>query len=206
MTKSIELVGNCNQMIAMDADKEVPMRTESTPHTHLRRPGPSLDLSCPGLMLTANASLVLGYLWVGWLSDGSQSGPVIASVRGVVLPVLVALAVLAIRLSCSHRGLPGGTLLLPFAATVELGVAVAADVSGNDFLLSMTAGGTALLVAFLAMVTVLRRETRSVRRLPALPEPTPTTRVTSPSLGSGAYGRTDDRAERSEKFRHLVMH
>jgi len=156
-------------------------------------------------MLTANASLVLGYLWVGWLSDGSQSGPVIASVRGVVLPALVALAVLAIRLSWARRGLPGGTLLLPVAATVELCVAIAADVSGNDFLLSTTAGGTALLVAFLATVTVLRRETRSVRRLPALPELAPTTRVTSLSLGSDAYGRTDDRAERSEKFRHLVM-
>jgi hypothetical protein len=137
-------------------------------------------------MLTANASLVLGYLWVGWLSDGSQSGLVIASVRGVVLPALVALAVFAIRFSWARRGLPGGTLLLPVAATVELGVAIAADVNGNNFHLSTMAGGIALLVAFLATMSVLRRETRSVHRLPAFQDPVPTSSVASLSLGSEA--------------------
>ena len=175
------------------------MRSESLPHAHLHRAGPSLDLSCPGLMLTANASLVLGYLWVGWLSDGSQSGPVIVSVRGVVLPALVVLAVFAIRFSWTRRGLPGGTLLLPVAATVELGVAIAADVNGNDFLLSTTAGGTALLVAFLATVSVLRRETRSVHWLPAFQDPVPASSVMSLPVGSGAYGRTEDRGRMSLK-------
>src|SRR5580692_10394352 len=109
MTKSIDLLCNCKQSPRWMLTKRSPMRAESSPHTHLRAAGSSLDLSCPGLMLTANASLVLGYLWVGWLSDGSQSGPVLASLRGGVLPAVVALAVFAIRFSWARRGLPVGT-------------------------------------------------------------------------------------------------
>jgi hypothetical protein len=142
-------------------------------------------------MLTANASLVLGYLWVGWLSDGSQSGPVLASLRGGVLPAVVALAVFAIRFSWARRGLPVGTSLLPLAATVELAVAIAADVSGSGFL-SMAAGATALLVAFLATASVLRRETRAVNRLSEVPAPVPTSRATSLSLRSSASGRDSE--------------
>lgn len=188
----------------LDADKEVPVRDESPPHAHLRPPRPPVDLTCPSLMLAANASLILGYLWVGWLSDGSRSGLVLASIRGGVLPVLVALAIFAIRLLCVRRGLPGGTLLLPVAATVELGVAIAAEVSGSAFL-AMTAGGAALFVALLAIASVLRRETRAVRRWPASPTSAPTSRVSGLSLRSSALNGTCDQAEQPAKVRHLVM-
>ena len=138
------------------------MPEEAHPHAHLRPPVPTVDFACPGLMLAANASLILGYLWVGWLSDGSQSGRLLSSVRGGVLPVLVAVAILALRPACTRRGLPGATVLLPVAATIEVGAAIAADASGAHFL-AMTAGAAALLVAFLATSSVLLRESHSIK-------------------------------------------
>ena len=135
-------------------------------HRHLSPPSPPVDLSCPGLMLAANASLVLGYLWVGWISDGSQSGTGLELVRGGVLPVIVALAIFGLRPACARRSLPGGSVLLPVAATIELVATIAADAS-RSHLLAVTAGSAALLVASLAIACVLLREVGAVQRLSA---------------------------------------
>ena len=162
MAKSIDLLGNCNQSLKMDAIKEVPMEVEFPDLAHLRFPRPSVDLTSPGLMLTANASLVLGYLWLGWLSDGSQSELARDIVRGGVLPALIALAIFVMRLLRVRRGLSCGTLLLPVAAAIELCVVMAADASGSHFL-AVAAGGMALSVAFLATGSVLKRERCGLR-------------------------------------------
>jgi hypothetical protein len=114
-------------------------------------------------MLAANASLVLGYLWVGWLSDGSQSGTALELARGGVLPVIVAVAIFGLRPACARRALPGGSVLLPVAATIELGAAIAADASGAHFL-AVAAGAAALLVALLSIACVLLREVGAVKR------------------------------------------
>ncbi len=164
------------------------MRDEAKPHAHLH-PAAPVDFSCPGLMLAANASLVLGYLWVGWLSDGSRSGLVLAVVRGGVLPVLVAASVLALRPSCQRRGLVGGTLLIPIAATVELGAAIAADASGSHYL-ATAAGAAALVVAFLAIASVLLRESPDVKRWSARAVFASMSRVNDLSSRSNARGGT----------------
>ena len=126
-----------------------PMSHEAHHHAHLSPPSPPVDLSCPGLMLAANASLVLGYLWLGWLSDGSQSATVLEFVRGGVLPLVVAIAIFGLRPACARRALPGSSVLLPAAATIALVAAIAADANRTQ-LLAVTAGGAALLVASLA--------------------------------------------------------
>ncbi len=169
------------------------MRDVVNPHVHLRPPAPAVDISCPGLMLVANVSLVLGYLWVGWLSDGSRSALALAVVRGGVLPVLVAVAILVLRASCRRRGIIGGTLLLPVAATVELGAAVAADASGSHYL-AMAAGAAALVVAFLAIASVLLRESPAVKRWSAGAVIAAMSKITDLSSRSSARGGTYDPA------------
>lgn len=165
------------------------MRDEASPHIHLRPPAPEVDFSCPGLMLAANASIVLGYLWVGWLSDGSGSGLALAVVRGGVLPAAVVLAIFALRPSCRRRGLVGGTFLLPVAATVELAASIAADASSSHYL-AMTAGAAALVVAFLAIASVLLRESPAVKRLSASAVLASASKVTVLSSRSSARGGT----------------
>ena len=84
----------------------------------------------------------------------------LASLRGGVLPVLVTLAIFGLRPACTRRDLPCANLLLPAAATIELCAAVAADATGSH-ILAVTAGGAALVVALVAIASVLLRETDS---------------------------------------------
>jgi hypothetical protein len=165
------------------------VRDQDSLHTHLRPPAPTVDLSCPGLMLAANASLVLGYLWVGWLTDGSRSGLALAVVRGGVLPAAVAIAIFALRPSCQRRGLIGGTLLLPVAGTVEFAAAIAADANSSHYL-AMTAGAAALVVAFLAIASVMLRESPAVKRWSSSTVLAATSKVTVLSSRSSARGGT----------------
>jgi hypothetical protein len=120
------------------------------------------DFACPGLMLAANASLVLGYLWIGWLSVGSGSGTALSFVRDAALPLLVTALVLVMRRSTIARGLPGSTALLPIAAAVQLGTSIAAAVAGTRSL-AVIAGASALLLAATAIGSVVLREVRARR-------------------------------------------
>jgi hypothetical protein len=120
------------------------------------------DFACPGLMLAANASLILGYLWIGWLSVGSKSGSALSFVRDAALPLLVTALILVMRRSAIARGLPGSTVLLPIAAVVQLGASIAAAVAGTRSL-AVIAGASALALAAIAISSVALREIRARR-------------------------------------------
>jgi hypothetical protein len=131
------------------------MSTEQlSPHLEPRtRP---VDLACPGLMLAANVSLVLGYLWVGsaW-SDHEGTG--FSAARDILLPAFVAIAILALRRACSRRGLPGASVMLPVTAGVVLVSSLSAGLSGSHPI-GIVAGASALLFGLTAFGSVLLRE------------------------------------------------
>lgn len=118
----------------------------------------SFDVACPGLMLTANASLVLGYLWTGWLTD--TSGLAVSVIRGGVFPSVVAAAILVLRPQSLRRGLPGSRAILPAVAVLELALCSIADVTASQAI-GFAAGSAAILTAAVCMISVLMRETGS---------------------------------------------
>jgi hypothetical protein len=130
--------------------------TKGQPSPHLEPKTPAVDLSCPGLMLAANASLVLGYLWIGWVSN-DHGGSASSATRGALLPAFIALAIFGLRRACTRRQLPGATFALPLAVTVVLVVSVAAVVTGSH-LLALFAGSTSLLLGIAAFASVMLRE------------------------------------------------
>ena len=128
------------------------MSTEQlSPHLE-PRPRP-VDLACPGLMLTANVSLVLGYLWVGsvW-TDHEGTG--FSAARDILLPVFVAIAIFFLRPACSRRGLPGASVALPVIAGVVLMSSLSAALSGSH-LIGIVSGTSALLLGLTAFGSVL---------------------------------------------------
>jgi hypothetical protein len=135
--------------------KRAPVTIEGQ-HSHLEPRTPAVDLSGPGLMLAANTSLVLGYLWVGWVST-THPGTALSALRGAVLPVLIALAIFGLRPACTRHQLPGASMTLPVAATVALGASVAAVATGNH-LVALAAGAAALLLGLTAFGSVMLRE------------------------------------------------
>jgi hypothetical protein len=145
------------------------MQPEANVPTHLRPQAPPVDLACPGLMIAANISLVLGYLWVGWISGGSHLGQPLELLRGAVLPFLLAVLIVALRPTFMRRQLLGGTWLLPIAAAVEVGAALVADTT-EGHVAAQSAGAMALLFAIVAIGSVLTREV--ARRSPR-PSPEP---------------------------------
>jgi hypothetical protein len=131
------------------------MSTEQlSPHLEPRtRP---VDLACPGLMLAANVSLVLGYLWLG--SVGSDHvGVGFSAARDVLLPILVAIAIFALRPASSRRGLPGASVTLPAMAGVVLLSSLLGALSGSH-LIGIVSGASALLLGLTAFGSVLLRE------------------------------------------------
>jgi hypothetical protein len=125
-------------------------------HSHLEPRTPAVDLSGPGLMLAANTSLVLGYLWVGWFST-THPGTALSAMRGAVLPVLIALAIFGLRPACTRHQLPGASLTLPVAATVALSASVVAAATGNP-MVALAAGAAALLLGLIAFGSVMLHE------------------------------------------------
>jgi hypothetical protein len=129
--------------------------TKEHPSPHLEPKRPPVDLACPGLMLAANASLVLGYLWIGWVS--SPHGGTIDAIRGVLLPAFIALTIFAMRPACTRRQLPGAGAALPAASTVVLAASVIAVATGSH-LLALCAGAIALVLGLAAFGSVMLRE------------------------------------------------
>jgi hypothetical protein len=129
--------------------------TTEHPSPHLEPKTPPVDLACPGLMVAANASLVLGYLWIDWVSK--HGGTALSSVRGILLPALIALAIFALRPACTRRQLPGSVVVLPAAVTVVLIASVAAVATGYHAL-ALSAGATALVLGIAAVGSVMLRE------------------------------------------------
>ena len=132
------------------------MITTGEPSPHLEPRTRSVDLACPGLMLAANASLVLGYLWVGW-AGGDHGGGGLSSGRGALLPAFIAIAIYALRPACTRRGLPGASVALPAGASVVLVCSISAAATGIH-LLAIIAGASALLLGLTAFGSVLLRE------------------------------------------------
>lgn len=145
--------------------------TEPRSSTHLLppvsgqgRPG-VIDFACPGLMLAANVSLVLGYLWIGWFSLGDGAGSTLTFVRDVILPVLVTALVLVVRKASHDLRIPGSGLLLPLLAVVQLLCSFVAGARGSRSL-ELAAGVVSLAVAATAIGCVFLRE----RTKPQQPE------------------------------------
>ena len=150
------------------------MKTDQ--QTALLQPPPSVDLSCPGLMVTANLSIILGYLWFGWISTPASDtssptatlGAFPSALRGWVLPILIGAAIVALRPACGKRSLRGSTRLLPTVAAVEVIVTASADVTGSGKL-AVVAGSLAVLLATVAIGSVLLREAHAKWPPDALP-------------------------------------
>jgi hypothetical protein len=107
-------------------------------------------------MVAANASLVLGYLWIGWVTN-VHAGTAVSATRGALLPTLIALAIFGLRPACTRRQLPGASVALPVGATVVLVfslIAVATDIH----VLGLAAGATALLLGIASFGSVMLRE------------------------------------------------
>lgn len=132
------------------------------PSPHLEPKAPPVDLACPGLMLAANASLVLGYLWIDWVSN--DHGVTLSAIRGVLLPAFIALAIFALRPACTRRRLPGSVVALPVTAALVLACSVAA-VATYDRPLALTAGSSALLLGLAAFGSVMLREASAASSL-----------------------------------------
>jgi hypothetical protein len=140
----------------------------------LQPPSSSVDLSCPGLMVTANLSIVLGYLWLGLISTPTSTtsdtlGALPTALKGWVLPILITAAIVALRPACAKRRLRGTATLLPVVAATELTVSVVAYLTASRTL-GFVAGGLAVVVGILAISAVLLREVHSKwppDRLPA---------------------------------------
>ena len=150
------------------------MSTEQlSPHLEPRtRP---VDLACPGLMLAANVSLVLGYLWLGsaW---GNHDGRGFSAARDILLPMFVAIAIFALRSASSKRGLPGASVTLPVMAGVVLVFSLVGAVSGSH-LIGIASGASALLLGLTAFGSVLLRE--------ATPGPSIASRLHLSTRGAG---------------------
>jgi hypothetical protein len=140
------------------------VQEDISPHVHLPRSVPGVDLTCPGLMLAAIASLIVGYLWMGWLST-NVPGPVLTAVRGAILPAVLVLSVYGLR-HARHR-LPGSSFILPGAAALVLVTVLSADVIGSHFFL-LLAGGACMGFAGVAFGCVVVRERGSGDRLERL--------------------------------------
>lgn len=145
-------------------DERRPVTTIEHPSPHLEPKRPAVDLACPGLMLAANASLVLGYLWIGWVSN-EHGRTAIGAIGGVLLPLLIALTIFALRPACSRRHLPGAMVALPAAVTVVVAASVAAVATGNH-VFALFAGATALLLGIAAFGSVMLREASTAWSIP----------------------------------------
>jgi hypothetical protein len=137
--------------------------TREAPSPHLEPKRPAVDLACPGLMLAANASLVLGYLWIGWVTN-AHGNTTQSVLRGFLLPALIALAIFALRPACTRRQLPGSVVALPVAVSVAFVTSVAAVITGSHAL-ALCAGATALLLGIAALGSVMLREVSATSTL-----------------------------------------
>ena len=124
------------------------MTSTEHPSPHLEPKTPPVDLACPGLMVAANASLVLGYLWIDWVSKhGEQrcrryaASSSLRSSQWRSSPCAL----------CTRRQLPGSVVVLPAAVTVVLIASVAAVATGYHAL-ALSAGATALVLGIAAVI------------------------------------------------------
>jgi len=135
------------------------MQPQGHVSTHLEPQVPAVDLAGPGLMVAANLSLVLGYLWIGWLTAANHLSPTVEVLRDGVLPVLLAVTIFALRPTFKRRHLLGGAWALPVTAILALGASVIAGATESRFA-AQSAGVAALLLAIVAIGSVLFREVK----------------------------------------------
>jgi hypothetical protein len=131
--------------------------TYETHSPHLRIPDTSRDLESPVLMLTANACLVLGYMWLESMSDSFRPGSVASALRTVIIPVFVAIALFGLARSGGRRRSSRTLLLSALTAIIEIGACWAADATGRT-VLALIAGVGALTLASVSIVAVIARE------------------------------------------------
>jgi hypothetical protein len=141
------------------------MQPQAHVSTHLQPQVPAVDLACPGLMVAANLSLVLGYLWIGWLSAGNHLSQPVEVLRDGVIPVFLAASILALRPTFMRRHLLGGAWVLPITAVLALVASLTAGATASR-VAAQSAGVAALLLAIVAIGSVLFREVKTHGEIP----------------------------------------